>query len=380
MPRNYALIMFKMHEWARELPLKERTAVTGYIKRNLEAWEFGARAVMSEFNEMDFHQTILSLAHLGITPSREFINQLEDYNKPRLARQSDLQLTNYAWAFNTLRLRPSESFFDAWQKEVIKRFKNWNEPRLKSVLMGVAGFGMLPTETFLYAWKKRVEKLDVITSPDDVVVMLHALAIMDSIRPDKTNRKTAALLNDHIKDNNFPLDLGLAFHRSLYDSRLWFELESNIVPPPEDDNNHSIAEDRLGNVFRRTSLPLFEKRMQGTGHKVNFALNQKSPIYMELDGIHKFVERYDGDKRQKFYDGPTIFQSAIMLKQEPGSKILRLPYDSADRIIDRAGDEPGRTLTGIYNQMRESRPGCYRLYAAQNNGVVISPLSSLYPV
>lgn len=317
-----------------------KTACLVYIRENFALWENLATTQMDQFRHKDLALCMFSYRTLGIELSNEIIREWYLGAEPEQAmygknREQDNEvhkIARYPVSCAMAGFDPGNSAFNAWEKEALDHIPYFNAAQMAYTLWTYGRLAREPSPQLLEIWleqfKAHLNKDPTFYQNRHFANIMGSAANLHVLTGKKIYKIIAGLANQHI--NLEQCTIGEK-HQALQ-ARLWFDFTNDPRIPARKKEETSTYESALKDFLRAANL--YPRKQQGplkkTGQKPDaiYDINGQEFIF-EVDGASHFVwevNEVSGHMQIARFNGPTLFQSALMMKFEVTAILLRVPY------------------------------------------------------
>ncbi len=296
---------------------------------------------------------------------RTSLHEWEKQALPQLHHFDSRGLANTILAFATLKRIPSDDFMLKLFDVVRDKMYNFNARDISQILQGLTKLRLLPDDSFMQLWSDTIKPLSQHMSPEDCARTLYALAIFDSLDPYEGFKDLASYFNHALGSTYGDIKI-----RSMtYDARLWFGFPQIFSRPNETPSN-SLFEGRLLDNFRINGLDIskgFSSEALPHHHFDFYAGQRKTEIMIELDGAHHFNRT---SVNERYFDGSTMFQSALIQALHPTSALVRITPSAGDFLIENLSYEGTRKVFRDFLDAASAKPGRFFVPDLEEDGTM----------
>ena len=156
--------------------------------------------------------------------------------------------------------------------------------------------------------------------------------------------------------------------RQIRDACLWFDFENPFPEPLSRGNTKSSLEEEIRNYMSRGGariLPGAACQNKRLGKRSDFTVQSKCgrAITVEADGWTHLIRQSNGNFG---YDGHTFFQTALALKLDQNSPIVRIPNIAINAAKKAHGTVPSASMCGCFDDAATHRrntgkAGCFTM-------------------
>lgn len=266
-------------------------------------------------------------------------NSWEQEMKRTIGDFQPINLSNSIYAHRLLRIQPSSNFRAAWLEQSSKKAYSFNAIDFRMHYNAAAHLGIRLPQSVAQTLLKRINANSDFLRDTQKTDLLWGLAVADSIFPCAEYRQIAQLIKPLL-----PKSIRhLAVQKMRHDAFKWFDWEEDAANPYGRETTSRMEKDMI-EVLKQAGIVTEKKKqvISGFNQAVDFTAIADTgiPIHIEIDGPMHFNEAVDQQQHRHlnpFYNGQTLFRSALLKKSAPLARILRIPYPIVDILT---GDNP----------------------------------------
>lgn len=254
--------------------------------------------------------------------------------KRTIADFQPIHLSNSIYAHRLLRIQPSSNFRSAWLEQSSNKAHSFNAIDFRMHYSAAAHLGVRLPQSVAQTLLKRIDANSNFLRDTQKTDLLWGLAVADSIFPCAEYPQIAQVIKPLL-----PRSIRhLAVQKMRHDAFKWFDWKEDATNPYGRETTSRMEKDMIG-VLKQAGIAIEKKErvIPGFNQAVDFTAIADTGIsvHIEIDGPMHFNEAVDHQQQRNlnpFYNGQTLFRSALLKKSAPSARILRIPYPIADII------------------------------------------------
>ncbi len=261
---------------------------------------------------------------------------LKKFGGPTSDKKNDFAFTisQTLKAFQLLEMQPPERLMQRLEQKIVEHAREFSPADVVDTFSAIGRLALPLDDNAMRALMKRTKELAASFSPHDSAQMVHALAMMDAVqavhkgenRP-RLDKTFGTLLSDPVfRQKAAVSDDEKDSVRKIWDAMYWFYARDPAHYPKNDDTE-SLFESDVRDAFEKSGATAQKTEphpVTGKRPDLKIAFSDKTHV-VECDGPTHFLWR--ADDHCVVLNGSTLFQTALQVKREPETAVIRLPHD-----------------------------------------------------